>query len=171
MKFYGIILLYNAIRAKAYEVKEIIARFVDGSEFQKFKKIYATTIVTGFANIYGYPVGIIANNGVLFSESALKATHFIELCNARKIPLYFCKISQALVGKKYENAGIARDGAKMVNAVSTSVVPKIYCDNWWLLWAGNYGMCGRAFGPKTSMDVALMQRFPLWAESKRLMCF
>lgn len=145
-EIYGII---QRDTRKAYEVKEIIARLVDGSEFQEFKKLYATTIVTGFANIYGYPVGIIANNGVLFSESALKATHFIELCNARKIPLLFLQnITGFMVGKKYENAGIARDGAKMVNAVSTSVVPKFTVIIGGSYGAGNYGMCGRAFGPR-----------------------
>ena len=145
-EIYGII---QRDTRKSYEVKEIIARLVDGSEFQEFKKLYATTIVTGFATIYGYPVGIIANNGVLFSESALKATHFIELCNARKIPLLFLQnITGFMVGKKYENAGIARDGAKMVNAVSTSVVPKFTVIIGGSYGAGNYGMCGRAFGPR-----------------------
>lgn len=145
-EIYGII---QRDTRKAYEVKEIIARLVDGSEFQEFKKLYATTLVTGFANIYGYPVGIIANNGVLFSESALKATHFIELCNARKIPLLFLQnITGFMVGKKYENAGIARDGAKMVNAVSTSVVPKFTVIIGGSYGAGNYGMCGRAFDPR-----------------------
>jgi 3-methylcrotonyl-CoA carboxylase beta subunit len=145
-EIYGII---QRDTRKSYEVKEIIARLVDGSEFQEFKKLYATTIVTGFATIYGYPIGIIANNGVLFSESALKATHFIELCNARKIPLLFLQnITGFMVGKKYENSGIARDGAKMVNAVSTSVVPKFTIIIGGSYGAGNYGMCGRAFGPR-----------------------
>ncbi|MBE7412425.1 MAG: methylcrotonoyl-CoA carboxylase [Leptospiraceae bacterium] len=134
---------------KPYNVKEVIARIVDGSKFHEFKKYYGTTLVTGFANIYGKPIGIIANNGVLFSESALKATHFIELCNHRKVPLLFLQnITGFMVGKKYENGGIAKDGAKMVNAVSTSVVPKFSVVIGGSYGAGNYGMCGRAFGPR-----------------------
>ncbi|HMW06313.1 MAG TPA: carboxyl transferase domain-containing protein [Leptospiraceae bacterium] len=144
--------LYGIIQRdtrKSYDVKEVIARLVDGSKFHEFKKLYATTIVTGFAHIHGYPIGIIANNGVLFSESALKATHFIELCNARKIPLLFLQnITGFMVGKKYENSGIAKDGAKMVNAVSTSVVPKFTVIIGGSYGAGNYGMCGRAFDPR-----------------------
>lgn len=145
-EIYGII--QKDIR-KPYDVREVIARIVDGSRFQEFKKNYGTTIVTGFANIYGKLVGIIANNGVLFSESSLKAAHFIELCNQRDIPLIFLQnITGFMVGKKYENSGIAKDGAKMVNAVSTSVVPKYTVVIGGSYGAGNYGMCGRAFGPR-----------------------
>ncbi|EPG74531.1 carboxyl transferase domain protein [Leptospira fainei serovar Hurstbridge str. BUT 6] len=145
-EIYGII--QKDIR-KPYDVREVIARIVDGSRFQEFKKNYGTTIVTGFANIYGKLVGIVANNGVLFSESSLKAAHFIELCNQRDIPLIFLQnITGFMVGKKYENSGIAKDGAKMVNAVSTSVVPKYTVVIGGSYGAGNYGMCGRAFGPR-----------------------
>jgi 3-methylcrotonyl-CoA carboxylase beta subunit len=134
---------------KSYDVKEIIARLVDGSRFQEFKKLYAETIVTGFAKIFGYNVGIIANNGVLFSESALKTAHFIELCDARNIPILFLQnITGFMVGKTYENNGIARDGAKMVTAVSTCRVPKITLIIGGSFGAGNYGMCGRAFSPR-----------------------
>jgi len=133
---------------KNTDVREIIARIVDGSEFQEFKKLYATTIVCGFAKIFGYPVGIVANNGILFSESALKAAHFIQLCDKRDIPLLFLQnITGFMVGKKYENAGIARDGAKMVTAVSTTKVPKLTVIIGGSYGAGNYGMCGRAFQP------------------------
>lgn len=129
------------------DVREIIARIVDGSEFDEFKKRYGTTLVCGFAHIYGMPVGIIANNGVLFSESALKGTHFIELCNQRNIPLVFLQnITGFMVGQKYENGGIARDGAKMVTAVSCARVPKFTVIIGGSFGAGNYGMCGRAFG-------------------------
>ncbi len=145
-EIYGII--QKDIR-KPYDVREVIARIVDGSRFQEFKKYYGTTIVTGFANIYGKLVGIVANNGVLFSESSLKTAHFIQLCNQREIPLIFLQnITGFMVGKKYENAGIAKDGAKMVNAVSTSVVPKYTVVIGGSYGAGNYGMCGRAFGPR-----------------------
>ena len=121
-ELYGII---PADTRKPYEVREVIARIVDGSRMQEFKARYATTIVTGFARIHGYPVGIVANNGVLFSESALKATHFIELCCARRIPLLFLQnITGFMVGKRYEQGGIAKDGAKMVNAVANAQVPK-----------------------------------------------
>ncbi|PJZ69776.1 methylcrotonoyl-CoA carboxylase [Leptospira perolatii] len=145
-EIYGII--QKDIR-KPYDVREVIARIVDGSRFQEFKKYYGTTIVTGFANLYGKLVGIVANNGVLFSESSLKATHFIELCNQRGVPLLFLQnITGFMVGKKYENSGIAKDGAKMVNAVSTSVVPKYTVVIGGSYGAGNYGMCGRAFGPR-----------------------
>jgi 3-methylcrotonyl-CoA carboxylase beta subunit len=133
---------------KNTDIREIIARLVDGSEFQEFKKLYGTTIVCGFAKIFGYPVGIIANNGILFSESALKAAHFIQLCDKRDIPLLFLQnITGFMVGKKYENAGIARDGAKMVTAVSTTRVPKLTVIIGGSYGAGNYGMCGRAFQP------------------------
>jgi 3-methylcrotonyl-CoA carboxylase beta subunit len=126
---------------KPFDVREVIARVVDGSEFDEFKARYGTTLVCGFAHIYGVKVGIIANNGILFSESALKGTHFIELCCQRKIPLIFLQnITGFMVGRKYENEGIARNGAKMVTAVATASVPKF--------GAGNYGMCGRAFSPR-----------------------
>ncbi|MGZ9096917.1 MAG: carboxyl transferase domain-containing protein [Micavibrio sp.] len=131
------------------DVREIIARIVDGSEFDEFKKRYGTTLVTGFAHIYGMPVGIVANNGVLFSESALKGTHFIELCNQRGIPLVFLQnITGFMVGKKYESGGIAKDGAKMVTAVSCARVPKFTVIIGGSFGAGNYGMCGRAFNPR-----------------------
>jgi len=133
----------------AYDVREIIARIVDGSEFDEFKKRYGTTLVTGFAHIHGMPVGIIANNGVLFSESALKGTHFIELCSQRNIPLVFLQnITGFMVGQKYESGGIAKDGAKMVMAVSCSRVPKFTVIIGGSFGAGNYGMCGRAFDPR-----------------------
>lgn len=143
--------LYGIIQTdtrKTTEIREIIARIVDGSEFQEFKKLYGTTIVCGFAYIFGFPVGIIGNNGILFSESALKATHFIQLCEKRRIPLLFLQnITGFMVGKKYENEGIAKDGAKMVTAVSTCSVPKITIIVGGSYGAGNYGMCGRAFQP------------------------
>lgn len=128
---------------------EIIMRIVDGSRFHEFKKRYGTTIVTGFAHIMGFPVGIIANNGILFSESALKATHFIELCNFRKIPLIFLQnITGFIVGKEFEHRGIAKDGAKMVHAVATSVVPKFTLIIGGSYGAGNYAMAGRAYDPR-----------------------
>ena len=134
---------------KPYEVREIIARIVDGSELDEFKPLYGTTLVTGFARIWGYPVGIVANNGILFSESALKGAHFIELCAQRRIPLVFLQnISGFMVGRKYESGGIARDGAKMVTAVSCAQVPKFTVIVGGSFGAGNYGMCGRAFGPR-----------------------
>ena len=135
--------------ATQYDVREVIARLVDGSEFDEFKKLYGTTLVTGFARLEGIPVGIIANNGILFSESALKATHFIELCCQRRIPLLFLQnISGFMVGKKYEAGGIAKDGAKMVTAVACAQVPKITLIIGGSYGAGNYGMCGRAYGPR-----------------------
>ena len=134
---------------KPYEVREIIARIVDASEFDEFKARYGTTLVTGFAHIEGMPVGIIANNGILFSESALKAAHFIELCCQRKIPLVFLQnITGFMVGRKYENEGIARNGAKMVTAVATAQVPKFTIIIGGSFGAGNYGMCGRAYSPR-----------------------
>ena len=134
---------------KPFDVREIIARLVDGSEFDEFKARYGSTLVTGFARIEGMPVGIIANNGILFSESALKGAHFIELCCQRKIPLVFLQnITGFMVGRKYENEGIARNGAKMVTAVSTAQVPKFTVIIGGSFGAGNYGMCGRAFGPR-----------------------
>ncbi|WP_353642097.1 carboxyl transferase domain-containing protein [Mesorhizobium sp. WSM2239] len=132
-----------------YDVREIIARIVDGSELDEFKQNYGTTLVTGFAHLHGMPVGIIANNGVLFSESALKGAHFIELCCQRKIPLVFLQnITGFMVGKKYEAGGIARDGAKLVTAVATAQVPKITMIIGGSFGAGNYGMCGRAYSPR-----------------------
>lgn len=132
-----------------YDVREIIARLVDGSDFAEFKPRYGTTLVTGFAHIDGVPVGIIANNGVLFSESSTKGAHFIELCCQRKIPLLFLQnITGFMVGSKYEAGGIAKDGAKLVTAVSTASVPKITVIIGGSYGAGNYGMCGRAFGPR-----------------------
>jgi 3-methylcrotonyl-CoA carboxylase beta subunit len=132
-----------------FDVREVISRIVDGSEFHEFKENYATTIVTGFAHIWGMPVGIVANNGVLFSESALKATHFIELCEQRRIPLIFLQnITGFMVGQKFENEGIAKHGAKMVMAVSTATVPKFTVVIGGSYGAGNYGMCGRAFQPR-----------------------
>src|SRR5712692_5863506 len=132
-----------------YDVREIIARIVDGSRFDEFKERYGATLVTGFARLHGFLVGLIANNGVLFSESALKATHFIELCNLRGIPIVFLQnITGFIVGSKYERAGIAKDGAKMVHAVANSVVPKLTIIIGGSFGAGNYGMCGRAFEPR-----------------------
>jgi 3-methylcrotonyl-CoA carboxylase beta subunit len=134
---------------KPYDVREVIARIVDGSELDEFKQNYGTTLVTGFARIWGYPIGIVANNGILFSESALKAAHFIELCGQRGIPLLFLQnITGFMVGKKYEASGIARDGAKMVTAVSTVRVPKFTVIIGGSYGAGNYGMCGRAYSPR-----------------------
>jgi len=130
-------------------VREVIARIVDGSELDEFKQNYGTTLVTGFARIWGYPIGIVANNGILFSESALKAAHFIELCSQRGIPLLFLQnITGFMVGKKYEASGIARDGAKMVTAVSCAKVPKFTVIIGGSYGAGNYGMCGRAYSPR-----------------------
>ncbi len=132
-----------------YDMREVIARLVDGSELDEFKHLYGTTVVTGFARIWGYPIGIIANNGILFNESALKATHFIELCGQRGIPLLFLQnITGFMVGRKYEAGGIARDGAKMVTAVSMVGVPKFTVIVGGSYGAGNYGMCGRAYGPR-----------------------
>ena len=134
---------------KPYDVREIIARVVDGSRFDEFKARYGTTLVTGFAQIYGMPVGIVANNGILFAESAQKGAHFIELCGQRGIPLLFLQnISGFMVGRKYENGGIAKDGAKMVTAVATVQVPKITAIIGGSFGAGNYGMCGRAYSPR-----------------------
>ena len=132
-----------------YDVREIIGRIVDGSELDEFKQNYGTTLVTGFAHIHGMPVGILANNGVLFSESALKGAHFIELCTQRKIPLLFLQnITGFMVGRKYEAGGIAKDGAKLVTAVATAKVPKVTVIIGGSFGAGNYGMCGRAFSPR-----------------------
>jgi 3-methylcrotonyl-CoA carboxylase beta subunit/propionyl-CoA carboxylase len=143
---YGIV---NADVRKPYDVRELIARLVDGSRFDEFKQRYAPTVVTGFARLQGFLVGIVANNGVLFSESALKATHFIELCNVRGVPLIFLQnITGFMVGRQYERAGIAKDGAKMVHAVANSVVPKFTVVIGGSFGAGNYGMCGRAYDPR-----------------------
>ena len=134
---------------KPFDIREVIARLVDGSEFQEFKARYGTTLVCGFAHLHGYPVGIVANNGILFAESALKGAHFIELCNQRNIPLVFLQnITGFMVGKKYENAGIAKDGAKMVTAVACSHVPKFTVVIGGSFGAGNYAMCGRAYGAR-----------------------
>jgi 3-methylcrotonyl-CoA carboxylase beta subunit len=134
---------------KQYDVREVIARLVDASEFDEFKQLYGTTLVTGFARLYGMPVGILGNNGILFSESALKAAHFIELCCQRRIPLLFLQnIVGFMVGRDYEAGGIAKDGAKMVTAVACAQVPKITVIVGGSYGAGNYGMCGRAYGPR-----------------------
>jgi 3-methylcrotonyl-CoA carboxylase beta subunit/propionyl-CoA carboxylase len=145
-EIYGIV---TADIRKAYNVREVIARIVDGSRFDEFKERYAPTIVTGFARLHGFLVGVVANNGVLFSESALKATHFIELCNMRGVPLVFLQnITGFMVGREYERGGIAKDGAKLVHAVANSVVPKFTVVIGGSFGAGNYGMCGRAFEPR-----------------------
>jgi len=145
-ELYGVI---NADIRKPYDVREVIARIVDASELDEFKARYGTTLVTGFARIWGYPVGMIANNGVLYSESAQKGAHFIELCTQRGIPLVFLQnITGFMVGRKYEAGGIAKDGAKMVTAVSCAKVPKFTVIIGGSYGAGNYGMCGRAFGPR-----------------------
>ena len=134
---------------RPYDVREVIARIVDGSELDEFKRLYGQTLVCGFARIWGYPVGILANNGILFSESALKGAHFIELCAQRGIPLVFLQnITGFMVGRKYEAGGIAKDGAKMVTAVATAAVPKFTVIIGGSFGAGNYGMCGRAYGPR-----------------------
>jgi 3-methylcrotonyl-CoA carboxylase beta subunit len=134
---------------KQYDVREVIARLVDASDFDEFKALYGTTLVTGFARIHGIPVGVLGNNGILFSESALKAAHFVELCCQRRIPLLFLQnISGFMVGRDYEAGGIAKDGAKMVTAVACAQVPKITVVIGGSYGAGNYGMCGRAYGPR-----------------------
>ncbi len=144
--------LYGIVPAdlrRPFEVREVIARLVDGSRFHEFKARYGTTLVCGFARIFGYPVGIVANNGILFSESALKGAHFIELCGQRGVPLLFLQnITGFMVGKQYENRGIAKDGAKMVTAVATAPVPKLTVVIGGSFGAGNYAMCGRAYGPR-----------------------
>jgi 3-methylcrotonyl-CoA carboxylase beta subunit len=145
-EIYGIV---PADTRTPYDVREVIARIVDGSELDEFKQNYGTTLVTGFAHLHGMPVGVIANNGVLFSESALKGAHFIELCTQRKIPLVFLQnITGFMVGQKYEAGGIAKDGAKLVTAVATAAVPKVTVIIGGSFGAGNYGMCGRAFSPR-----------------------
>ncbi|HTN10316.1 MAG TPA: carboxyl transferase domain-containing protein [Acetobacteraceae bacterium] len=145
-ELYGVV---PADRRVPYDVREVIARIVDDSEFDEFKRLYGATLVTGFAHIWGYPVGIIANSGILFSESAQKAAHFIELCAQRGIPLVFLQnITGFMVGRKYEAGGIAKDGAKMVTAVATARVPKFTVVIGGSFGAGNYGMCGRAYDPR-----------------------
>ena len=145
-EIYGII---PADRRKPYDVREVIARIVDGSRLDEFKQSYGTTLVTGFARIWGYPVGIVANNGILFSESAQKGAHFVELCSQRGIPLIFLQnITGFMVGKKYEAGGIAKDGAKMVTAVACAKVPRFTVIIGGSFGAGNYGMCGRAYQPR-----------------------
>jgi len=146
LELYGII---PPSSRKPYDVREIIARLVDASWFDEFKALYGTTLVCGFADIHGFPVGILANNGILFSESALKGAHFIELCAQRGIPLVFLQnITGFMVGRKYEVGGIAKDGAKMVTAVATAAVPKFTVIIGGSFGAGNYGMCGRAYAPR-----------------------
>ncbi len=134
---------------RPFEIREVIARLVDGSHFHEFKALYGPTLVTGFARIHGYPVGILANNGILFSESSLKGAHFIELCCQRRIPLLFLQnITGFMVGRRYEAGGIAKDGAKLVQAVAGADVPKITVIVGGSFGAGNYGMCGRAYAPR-----------------------
>ena len=144
--------IYDVVPAdvrKPYDPHELIARLVDGSRFHEFKELYGTTLVCGFAHIHGHPVGILANNGILFSESALKGAHFIELCDRRKVPLVFLQnISGFMVGREYEAGGIAKHGAKMVTAVSCARVPKLTVIVGGSFGAGNYGMCGRAYSPR-----------------------
>ena len=138
-----------------YDVREVIGALVDGSQFQEFKAEYGTTLVTGFARIHGHPVGIVANNGVLFGESALKGAHFIELCDQRRIPLLFLQnITGFMVGREYEAGGIAKHGAKMVTAVACARVPKLTVIIGGSFGAGNYRMCGRAYSPALPVDVA-----------------
>jgi 3-methylcrotonyl-CoA carboxylase beta subunit len=144
--------LYGVVPADlraTYDARELIARIVDASEFDEFKRLYGTTLLCGFAHVHGYPVGILANNGILFSESALKGAHFVELCSQRGIPLVFLQnITGFMVGRKYEAGGIAKDGAKLVTAVSTTAVPKLTVIVGGSYGAGNYGMCGRAYEPR-----------------------
>jgi 3-methylcrotonyl-CoA carboxylase beta subunit len=144
--------LYGAVPVDLqgqYDVREVVARLVDASEFHEFKREYGTTLVTGFARIHGHPVGIVANNGILFGESALKGAHFIELCDQRGVPLVFLQnISGFMVGKDAESGGIAKDGAKMVTAVATTRVPKFTVVIGGSFGAGNYSMCGRAYSPR-----------------------
>jgi 3-methylcrotonyl-CoA carboxylase beta subunit len=145
-EIYGVV---PADRRTPYDVREVIARIVDGSDLDEFKRLYGQTLVTGFAHIHGYPVGIVANNGILFSESAQKGAHFIELCAQRGVPLVFLQnITGFMVGRKYEAGGIAKDGAKMVTAVATAAVPKFTVVIGGSFGAGNYGMCGRAYSPR-----------------------
>jgi 3-methylcrotonyl-CoA carboxylase beta subunit len=143
---YGIV---NASLTKNFDIREVIARVVDGSRFQEFKKLYGDSLVCGFAKLYGTTIGIVGNNGVLFSESALKGAHFIQLCSQRGIPLVFLQnITGFMVGREAESQGIAKNGAKMVNAVATAKVPKLTVIVGGSYGAGNYGMCGRAYSPR-----------------------
>ena len=145
-EIYGIV---PANLRQPYDIRELIARIVDGSRFQEFKELYGLTLVCGFARIMGYPVGILANNGVLFSESSLKGAHFIELCTSRRIPLIFLQnITGFIVGKQYEHGGIAKDGAKLVHAVANAQVPKFTVIVGGSYGAGNYAMCGRGYDPR-----------------------
>jgi 3-methylcrotonyl-CoA carboxylase beta subunit len=145
-EIYGVI---PASLRKPYDVREVIARLVDGSELEEFKQLYGTTLVCGYARIHGYPVGILANNGILFSESALKGTHFIELCTREQIPLLFLQnITGFMVGRRAEAGGIAKDGAKLVTAVACAEVPKLSVIIGGSYGAGNYAMCGRAYSPR-----------------------
>ncbi len=157
-----------------YDVREVIARLVDASELRReFKKLYGTTLVTGFARIEGMPVGIIANNGILFSESALKAAHFIELCCQRRVPLLFLQnIAGFMVGQKYEAGGIAKDGAKrfQLAAVACAAVPKIPLIIGGSYGAGNYGMCGRAYSPRFLFTWPNSRDFRRWAANRRPAC-
>jgi len=146
LELHGII---PADTRKPYDVREVIARLVDASEFDEFKQLYGTTVVCGFAHLFGYPIGIVANNGILFSESSLKGAHFVELCCQRGIPLVFLQnITGFMVGRKYEAGGIAKDGAKLVTAVACARVPKFTVLIGGSFGAGNYGMCGRAYSPR-----------------------
>ena len=141
--------IINKDTKRPYDIREIVARLVDGSEFHEFKKNFGETLVCGFAEIFGHPIGIIGNNGILFSESSVKGAHFIQLCGQRNIPLLFLQnITGFMVGKKYESEGIAKHGAKLVNAVSTVNVPKLTVVVGGSFGAGNYGMCGRAYSPR-----------------------
>ena len=145
-EIYGVV---SRDRRVPYDVREVIARIVDGSRFAEFKERYAPTVICGFAHLHGYPVGIVANNGILFSESALKGAHFIQICAKRGIPLIFLQnITGFMVGRDYERGGIAKDGAKMVHAVANTVVPKFTVVLGGSFGAGNYGMCGRAYDPR-----------------------
>ncbi|MBP6514849.1 MAG: methylcrotonoyl-CoA carboxylase, partial [Steroidobacteraceae bacterium] len=142
--------LYGVVPAdlrQPYDIREVVARVVDGSEFHEFKPLYGKSLVCGFARIWGYPVAVVANNGILFSESALKGAHFVQLANRRRMPLVFLQnITGFMVGRRYENGGIAKDGAKMVTAVACSTVPKFTVIVGGSFGAGNYAMCGRAYG-------------------------
>jgi 3-methylcrotonyl-CoA carboxylase beta subunit len=140
--------IMNVDSKKPVDIRKIIARIVDGSEFHEFKALYGTTVVTGFARLYGMQIGIVANNGILFSESSLKAAHFIELCAQRNVPILFLQnITGFMIGRKYENEGIAKNGAKLVQAVACAKVPKVTLVVGGSYGAGNYGMCGRAYSP------------------------
>ena len=153
--------LVPADAREPYDAREVIARLVDGSEFHEFKKLYGETLVTGFARLYGMPVAILANNGILFSESAEKAAHFIELADQRRIPLIFLQnITGFMVGSKYEARGIAKHGAKMVTAVATASVPKFTVVTGGSFGAGNYGMCGRAYSVRVSCSCGRMRGYP-----------